>query len=146
RLREHYHRLDHARAAFTLPTPHYVADVAIDANPIGPDFDDRGIVWILHGPPDQHTWLNLYSAPPNETWPDAAGANGNDLLFNFVRTDDSTGFHRVSSLFDILALSKPLQATGHADVRGMAAHGEAVQTYGASWTAQTVQEILYSRE
>ncbi|HEY4099834.1 MAG TPA: hypothetical protein VGM20_03035 [Gemmatimonadales bacterium] len=146
RLREHYHRLDHARLAFVRPTPHYVADIAVDTNPIGPAFDDRGVVWILHGPPDEHTWFNQVGVPPNETWHYAAAATGGDLLFNFVRTDDSTGFHRVSSVFDILALSTPLRATGHGDVKGMAARGEAVETYGASWTAQTAQEMLYSRE
>ena len=43
-------------------------------------------------------------------------------------------------------MTKPLQATGHGDVKAMAARGEAVQTYGASWTAQTVQDMLYSRQ
>ena len=43
-------------------------------------------------------------------------------------------------------MMKPLQATGHGDLKAMAARGEAVQTYGASWTAQTVQDMLYSRE
>jgi hypothetical protein len=52
----------------------------------------------------------------------------------------------VSSLFDIVAYSTPFRATGNADVAGMLARGQAVQTHGASWTAQTVQQLLYSRE
>lgn len=145
RLREHYRRLDHARMAFAAPTAHYVADGVVGFRPTGHEMDERGLVWVLHGPPDDHTYLNLVGIPPNESW-HYRGSDGGELLFHFIKTGDSVGFHRVSSIFDILALSKPLQATGHGDVKAMAARGEAVQTYGAGWTAQTVEEILYSRE
>jgi hypothetical protein len=144
RLREHYRRLDHARIAFARPTPRYLGDMAPGFHPTGREMDERGLVWVLHGPPDDHTYLNLMGAPPNETW-HYKGDDGGELLFNFIRTD-STGYRRVSSIFDVLAMTTPLRATGQSDVKAMAARGEAVATYGASWTAQTVQEMLYSRE
>ena len=145
RLREHYRRLDHARSAFALPMERYRADGALRSGQVETDMDERGTVWVLHGPPDDHTYLNMLSAPPNESW-HYRGDDGGELLFHFIKTDAARGYRRVPSLFDILAMTKPLQATGHGDVKAMAARGEAVQTYGASWTAQTVQDMLYSRE
>ena len=145
RLREHYRRLDHARTAFAMPGERYRADDVVAFEPTGHEMDERGLVWVLHGPPDDHTYLNMLGAPPNESW-HYKGDDGGELLFHFIKTDPARGYVRVPSLFDILAMTKPLQATGHGDVKAMAARGEAVQTYGASWTAQTVQDMLYSRE
>ena len=145
RLREHYRRLDHSRETFAVPAMRFRADIAAALEPNDREMDERGLVWVLHGAPDDHTYLNMLGAPPNESW-HYRGDDGGEMLFHFVKTDETLGYQRVPSLFDILAMTRALQATGHGDVKAMAARGEAVETYGASWTAQTVQDMLYSRE
>lgn len=145
RLREHYQRLDEARREFVLPAPNFRADAVVSSEVERHEMDERGAVWVLHGRPDHRTHLSMVSAPPNESWQYKLD-DGGELLFHFVKTDNVRGYRRVASLLDVLAMTRPLQATGHSDLAAMAARGEALQTYGASWTAQTVQDMLYSRE
>jgi len=145
RLRVHYQRLDEARREFALRVPNFRADAVVSNEVEGHEMDERGAVWVLHGRPDHRTHLSMVSAPPNESWQYKLD-DGGELLFHFIKTDDARGYRRVASLLDVLAMTKPVQATGHSDLAAMAARGEALQTYGASWTAQTVQDMLYSRE
>lgn len=145
RLAEHYRRLDRARSNFMIHTNVYCADVAIPFIPTGHEVDERGLVWVLHGPPTNRTYLNLTGGPKNESW-QYRRPDGGEFLFHFVKTDDAVGYRRVASLMDILALSKPAQATGQGNMKEKTAKGEAIETYGAGWTAQTAQDILYSRE
>ncbi|HEY4319578.1 MAG TPA: hypothetical protein VGM77_00255 [Gemmatimonadales bacterium] len=143
RLREHYRRLDEARLDYALPRGAYaLGRIAMSGHV---DVDDRGVVLILHGEPDEHTSFNLLSAPPNESWY-YKGRDGDDLIFHFIRPDPAQGYVRVPSIFDIVARTTAFRNTGKSDVQGDLAAGKAVQTHGASWTAQAAQELLYSRE
>jgi hypothetical protein len=143
RLREHYRRLDEARLNYALPRALYaLGRIAMSGHV---DVDDRGVVLILHGEPDEHTSFNLLSAPPNESWY-YKGHDGDDLIFHFIRPDAIHGFVRVPSIFDIVARTTAFRNTGKSDVAGNLAHGKTVQTHGASWTAEAAQELLYSRE
>lgn len=143
RLREHYRRLDEAREEYALPRGVYaLGRIAMSGHV---DVDDRGVVLILHGEPDEHTSFNLLGAPPNESWY-YKGRNGDDLIFHFIRPDPAHGYVRVPSIFDIVAHTAAFRNTGRGDVEGDLAKGKAVQTHGASWTAQAAQELLYSRE
>lgn len=81
RLAEHYRRLTHAVQAFGLqvnrryysPNNIYRSDQQ--------RYDDRGVVWIRHGPPDDRILLPLFGLPPLETWR-YRRADG-DLLLHF---------------------------------------------------------------
>jgi GWxTD domain-containing protein len=145
RLAEHYRRLDRARANFTILTDTYHADVTLPVYLTGREVDERGLVWVLHGPPTNRTYLNFTGGPKNESW-QYQRLDGSEFLFHFVKIDDAVGYRRVASLMDILAMSKAAQSTGHANVKEKTANGEAIETYGAAWTAQVAQDILYSRE
>ena len=82
--------------------------------------------------------------PPNESWVYHRPAG--DLLFNFAQPDSAQGFRMYESLLDIVGLGTAAQRTGQGDVGGMLAKGNALTTYGAGWTAQAAQEMLYSRQ
>jgi hypothetical protein len=99
---------------------------------------------MLHGQPDEHTYLNLTGGPANESW-HYKRPDGSEFLFHFVKTEDSVGYRRVASLMDILAMTKPARATGQANLQEKTANGQAIETYGAGWLAQTAQDLLYSR-
>lgn len=81
RLTEHYRRLAHAVQAFGLrvnrryyaPNNIYRSDQE--------QYDDRGVVWIRHGPPDDRILVPLFGLPPLETWR-YRRADG-DLLLHF---------------------------------------------------------------
>src|ERR1019366_988425 len=95
RLAEHYRRLDRARSNFMIHTNVYCADVAIPFIPTGHEVDERGLVWVLHGPPTNRTYLNLTGGPKNESW-QYRRPDGGEFLFHFVKTDDAVGYRRVA--------------------------------------------------
>lgn len=145
RLAEHYRRLDRARGSFVIHADVYCGDIAIPFYPTGRELDERGIVWVLHGAPTNRTYLNFTGGPKNESW-QYQRPDGSEFLFHFVKTDEAVGYRRVASLMDILAMSKAAQATGQSNMKEKTARGEAIETYGAAWTASVAQDILYSRE
>jgi len=101
RLREHYRRLDYARRNFRLITKNRQFDIAERYRSGQAEFDDRGIIYIRHGAPEDRA---SYSAPgieANETW--HYGRDGEDLLFHFVARQDVQDYRLVESLFDILS-------------------------------------------
>ena len=144
RLREHYRRMDYAHRQYPLiPQGHrYDSLLAFDAT--GSRFDDRGRVFVRHGEPDGRTSLNMTGLPPNESW--VYHRPGGDLLFNFAQPDSAQGYRMYESLFDILGLGTAAKVTGQGDVRGRLDAGTPAVTYGAAWTAQAAQELLYSRQ
>lgn len=146
RLRDHYIRLDYARRHYRL---HRLADTrGIDPAVVGmgSELDDRGIIYVKHGPPDEWGEAKLAGVPPNETWsyhrPDAT-----ELIFHFALRDREGEFRRYSSLLDILARSNQFRA--FADHEGRPADGDTLprplQTYGAELSAQLAQELMLSR-
>ncbi len=145
RIREHYHRLDTVRVVFELPGRTYLADAATRYDPDRHGLDERGLVWLLHGDPHERTHIGATGIPPNESWQYRV-PDGGELLFHFVVTDHVRGYHRVASLFDILALSAAARVTGQTDMRARTMRGEAIETYGAGWTAQTAEELLSSAQ
>jgi len=98
RLREHYRRVFVARRAYPryLPgqgheLPRYIA--------IADGVDDRGVVLIRQGEPDDRANLNALGFEPNESWR-YVRAEG-DLLLHFVARQNPNEFQLVESLFDV---------------------------------------------
>ncbi|MEK7381429.1 MAG: GWxTD domain-containing protein, partial [Gemmatimonadota bacterium] len=98
RLREHYRRVFVARRAYPryLPgqgheLPRYIA--------IADRVDDRGVVLIRHGEPDDRANLNALGFEPNESWR-YVRAEG-DLLLHFVARQNPDEFQLVESLLDV---------------------------------------------
>lgn len=144
RLREHYRRIDYSHRNYPLRPPGHRYDSVKVFDPTGSLFDDRGRIYVRHGEPDDRTSFSMAGIPPNETWL-YRRPGGTDLLFNFAQPDSAQGYRMYESLLDIVGLGTAAQHTGQGNVRGMLEGGAALTTYGAGWTAQAAQEMLYSR-
>jgi GWxTD domain-containing protein len=144
RLREHYRRIEVAHREYPLVPPGHRYDTLKAFGPTGSLFDDRGRIYVRHGEPDDRTSFAMTGIPPNESWLYRRPAG--DLLFNFAQPDTAQGFRMYESLLDIVGLGTAAQRTGQGDVRARLEGGDVMATYGAAWTAQAAQEMLYSRQ
>lgn len=144
RLREHYRRLEFAHRNYRLLAPSHRYDSVRTFTATGSRFDDRGRVYVRQGEPDDRSTLNMIGLPPNETW--LYHRPGGDLIFNFAQPDGAQGYRLYESLLDIVGLGAAAQRTGQGDVASRLASGNVIETYGAGWTAQAAQELLYSRQ
>jgi GWxTD domain-containing protein len=90
RLGEHLRRVAVARKEFL---------VAGGAGMGSERLDDRGRVYIRHGPPDDRAGLNVPGVEPNESW--RYRRNGGDVLLHFAARRSPTDFRLVESLLDV---------------------------------------------
>ena len=144
RLREHYRRIEYSHRIYPLLPPGHRYDSVRVFDPTGSLFDDRGRIYVRHGEPDHRSSFAMAGIPPNESWL-YRRPGGADLLFNFAQPDSAQGYRLYESLLDIVGLGTAAQRTGQGNVRGMLDGGAVLVTYGAGWTAQAAQEMLYSR-
>lgn len=109
RVTEHYRRWFYARRSYALlATLRRRFDIAERFRSGSVDFDDRGIIYVRHGPPSAKS---LYTGTterldPNESWL-YERADG-DLVFHFVAREDVQDFRLVESVFDILGYSRAI--------------------------------------
>lgn len=100
RLREHYRRLHVARQRFRLAETRRRYDTDERYRSGSGEFDDRGIIYIRHGPPDTTVRYTAVGVCANETWryrrPDG------DVVLHFVARDDVQDFRLVESVLDIM--------------------------------------------
>src|SRR5438093_661555 len=102
RLAEHYRRWFYAWHNFRLVSRHRHYDITERYRTDQLDFDDRGVIYLRHGPPDKRATYPrvLDRLEPNETWlyrrPDG------DLIFHFVAREDVQDYKLVESLADAL--------------------------------------------
>lgn len=102
RLAEHYRRWFHAERNFLLVSRHRHYDITERYRSLQGEFDDRGIIYIRHGAPDQRaTFVASDSVEPNETW--LYHEPEGDLIFHFVARKGVQDFKLVESLADALA-------------------------------------------
>lgn len=101
RLAEHYRRLHYVMANFRLDLPerrHYSAiDAYVPSWQTG--FDDRGVIYLRHGPPDDTA---IFSGPEferNLSWKYEA-ADAEPMLFHFVSDEDVRDYKLVRRLSD----------------------------------------------
>jgi GWxTD domain-containing protein len=144
RLREHYRRIEYAHHNYPLVPAGHRYDSLRAFDPTGSRFDDRGRIYVRHGEPAERTTLTLAGLPPNESW--VYHRPGGDLFFHFAQPDSAQGYRMYESLMDIVGLGTAARVTGQGDVRARLEAGAPVATYGAAWTAQAAQELLYSRQ
>lgn len=103
RLREHYHRLDHARHNFRLVSANRQFDIAERYRSGQSEFDDRGVIYVRHGAPDARSSFAAPGMEANETW--RYRRDGEPLLFHFVARQDVQDYRLVESLFDVLGFA-----------------------------------------
>lgn len=107
RLAEHYRRLDHARRNYRLVSERRRYGIAERYRSTQSEYDDRGVIYIRHGEPDDRA---RYAAPgiePNESW--VYRRQDGDLLFHFVAREDVQDFRLVESLFDVFDFGSMLE-------------------------------------
>ncbi len=103
RLAEHYRRWFYAQHNFRLMSRHRHYDITEVYRSDQAEFDDRGVIYLRHGPPDKRATFPrvLDRLEPNETWlyrqPDG------DLVFHFVAREDVQDYKLVESLADALS-------------------------------------------
>jgi len=145
RLRDHFQWLRYARKHYQREAPPTGVALVPGMREGNAEFDARGVVTVLHGPPKLRSVLNLPGISANESWayPDRLG--GDTLLFHFIRPYRERDYVSVESLLDVFRLSG--QARFMAASSDTTADGRPVLgTYGASLTAQTSQDLFVSRE
>lgn len=109
RLVEQFRRYAYARAHFKLTTRHRHYDIA-DAfrDTTQQEFDDRGVIYLRHGEPDQRaTFVDRY-VEPNETWVYRRSPPDHDLVFHFVASGHVQDYKMVESLLDVYGFSTAL--------------------------------------
>ena len=101
RLAEHYRRLHYVTANFRLDLPerrHYSAsDAYVPAWQTG--FDDRGVIYLRHGPPDETATFSGPEFERNLSWKYEA-ADTEPMLFHFVSNEDVSDYKLVRRLSD----------------------------------------------
>jgi GWxTD domain-containing protein len=100
RLREHYRRIFYARQHFQLVSTNRHYDIIERYRSGSRDYDDRGIIYIRHGDPDQRATYARPGMELNESWL-YVRSEGN-MVFHFLAREDVQDFKLVESLFDVL--------------------------------------------
>jgi GWxTD domain-containing protein len=99
RLSEHYRRLVYAFRHFRLVSRHrrYSTEPYRSPQTI---LDDRGVIYLRHGEPDDRAQFVSPQVDPNESW--LYIRDDGNLVFHFVASDDVQDFKLVESLADVL--------------------------------------------
>ena len=103
RLREHYRRLDFVRRNFRLVSANRQFDIAERYRSNQTEYDDRGIIYLRHGRPDERAAFTAPGIEPNESW-NYQRVEG-DLIFHFVARQDVQDYRLVESVLDILGFA-----------------------------------------
>ncbi len=106
RVAEHYRRLDVARRNYRLVSEHRQYGIAERYRSGQTEYDDRGIIYIRHGEPDDRAQYNAPGIEPNESW--YYHRESGDLVFHFVARQDVQDYRLVESLFDVLDYASTL--------------------------------------
>jgi GWxTD domain-containing protein len=109
RLREHYRRLFHARQVFPRYAPERLPGIAAGPGAGPEDVDDRGLIYVRHGEPDDRVQFSTLGLEPNESWRYARPEG--DLVLHFVARHEPDVYRLVESLMDVAEFA-PAPAAG----------------------------------
>ncbi len=99
RMAEHFRRFFYARANYRLLSAHRHYDITERYQSSQNEVDDRGVIYIRHGAPDQVAVYNAPGVEPNESW--EYGWPDGQRIFHFVARSDVTDYKLVESLIDV---------------------------------------------
>ncbi len=123
RLTEHYRRLDHVYRNFRLELPerrHY-SGAAAYVPPWQTGFDDRGVIYLRHGPPDDTASYSGPEVERNVSWK-YDQSDGDPLVFHFVSDEDVQDFKLVRRLSDAI-ITNASKMTGQTMLSGNCSAG-----------------------
>ncbi len=115
RLAEHNRRWFHAQRAFRLVSRHRHYDITEVFRSGQAEFDDRGVIYLRHGEPDQRATFpsDMTRVQPNQSW--LYRRTDGDDVFHFVARDDAADYKLVESLVDALGFRAAVLAAGAPD-------------------------------
>jgi hypothetical protein len=97
RLAEHYRRWDVAQRSYKLPPASLRQwDFGQIYRSAQSDLDDRGVIYMKHGAPDEKAFFVADDVPPNESW--VYHLPSGDLILHFAQTLGSSGWHLIEGL------------------------------------------------
>src|SRR4029077_19482623 len=158
RLAEHYRRWFYAIRTFGLVSPHRHYDFTEVYRSTQDQVDDRGVIYMRLGPPDQSRTFAASGVPaasgvePNESWlyrrPDG------DLVFHFVSRGDVQDFKLVESLTDALSFNDRQRLQLGADTSGLvrslfgsrSTFGPMYERVGSTLTSNVLPVIAEDRQ
>ena len=79
------------------------------------ELDDRGIIYLRHGEPDDRAQFQAPGIEPNESWLYRRAPPAEDMIFHFVARTDVQDYRLVTSLVEILGSSVAVRATAQMD-------------------------------
>jgi GWxTD domain-containing protein len=135
RLAEHYRRLAYVQDHYSLRIPqrrHYSAISAYRPKQQS-GFDDRGIIYLRHGEPDDVARFTGANVQRNESW--LYRRPGDDLVFHFVSDEDTEDFKLVTSLADALNRGNTSLAAGR----------NTAENAGDLFTSRSTFDPIYDR-
>lgn len=135
RLAEHFRRLDYARRAYRLVSERRQFDIAERFRSGQVEYDDRGVMYIRHGEPDERAQYFAPGIAPNESW--LYRRDDGDMLLHFVAREDVQDFRLVESLLDVFPFAATVAIRDLTSLRAEATGNPA----GA-----VVEELLRSRQ
>lgn len=103
RLGEHYRRLDYAMRNYRLTSARRQYDIVERFRSAQDLLDDRGIVYVRHGAPDDWVTYAAVGVEANESW--RYRRDDGDLLLHFVARQDVQDYRLVESAFDVLGFA-----------------------------------------
>jgi GWxTD domain-containing protein len=117
RLVEQFRRYAYARAHFRLTTRHRHYDITeVYRDSSQQDFDDRGVIYLRHGEPDDRARFSGPGAEPNESWLYRGVRPEDDLVFHFVSAGHVQDFKLVESLLDAYGFSAAVTLQARQDL------------------------------
>ncbi|MGH7646434.1 MAG: GWxTD domain-containing protein, partial [Gemmatimonadales bacterium] len=130
RLAEHYRRWFHARRTFFLVSRHRHYDITEVYRTDQREFDDRGVVYLRHGEPDQRASYVGVGVEPNLSW--LYRRPEGDQVFHFVAREDVQDYKVIESLADVLGFGTAVRAQGVRDPRVAELYGTRAD-FGAAY-------------
>lgn len=115
RIAEHYRRWGIAQRLYKLqPQYHQQWDFGQIQRTANSEVDDRGMVFIRHGEPDDRASFVADGVPPNESW--VYHHPGEDLIVHFAQSLTASGWNLVDGITQLGA--SPCQIPALLDSRG----------------------------
>jgi GWxTD domain-containing protein len=127
RLIEQFRRYAYARQQFRLLSRHRKYDITdVYRDSTQSEFDDRGVIYLRHGEPDERVQYTDTAVPPNETWVYRRPPPTGELIFHFVARSAVQDWKLIGSLLDVQGFGSGLGLAAPSDDPALPRFGRSV--------------------